>query len=451
MKKFLVFIVAIIVLGLIVLFGADYVTPSKPVLADSRASEANDKDLIAKGEYLARMGDCVACHSVPNGKPFAGGLAMSTPMGTIYSSNITPDPDTGIGSYSLQDFARAVREGRLKDGTHLYPAMPYPSYAKVTDDDIVALYAYFMHGVEPASQENRQAEMSFPFGCRKLMAMWNLAFYDASDFDEKASADARIARGAYLTEGLAHCGACHTPRGFGQQEKGLSGKDADFLTGSAVDGWTAPGLRAGNGSGLGAWSAQEIADLLRSGRSVHSGVTGPMTDVIANSTQYATQEDALAIGAYLKSLPSNDKEDANAKFTASDETANDLRNGITRTLGARLYLDNCAACHRSSGSGEKRAFPALAGNPLVLADDPSSLIHVILAGATLPSTKAAPSDLGMPHFSQRLDDGETAELATFVRSAWGNKAAAVNASQVAAVRKTLPPVQKQQVAQQDHK
>ncbi len=451
MKKILVFIVAIIVLGLIVLFGADYATPSKPKLADENSSQTPDKDLLAKGAYLARMGDCVACHSVPDGKPFAGGLAMSTPMGTIYSSNITPDSETGIGSYSLQDFARAVREGRLKDGTHLYPAMPYPSYAKVTDDDITALYAYFMHGVEPVKQESKPAEMSFPFGWRKLMAVWNLAFYDASDFNDKASENAQIARGAYLTEGLAHCGACHTPRGFGQQEKGLSGKDSDFLSGAVVDGWTAPDLRAKDGAGLGAWKAEDIADLLMAGRSVHSGVTGPMTDVIANSTQFATRDDALAIGAYLKSLPSGSKDDSNSKFTASDDTANDLRNGITRTLGARLYLDNCAACHRSSGVGEKRAFPALAGNSLVLADDPASLIHVILAGATLPSTKAAPSDLGMPHFSQRLDDGETAELATFVRSAWGNKASAVTAAQVSAVRKHLPPQQKKELAEQDHK
>lgn len=451
MKKILVFLVAIIALGFIVVFGADYLTPSKPELADSAPADAGNKDLIAKGAYLARMGDCVACHSVPDGKPFAGGLAMATPMGTIYSSNITPDRQTGIGAYSLQAFARAVREGRLPEGTHLYPAMPYASYAKISDDDIRALYAYFMQGVEPVSLASKQAEMRFPFGIRKLMSVWNLAFYDASDFDDKASENAQIARGAYLTEGLAHCGACHTPRGFGQQEKGLTGKDPDFLTGASVDGWTAPALRAKDGPGVGTWSAQEIADLLLSGRSVHSGVTGPMTDVIANSTQYATREDAMAMAAYLKSLPSGAAKDAAPKFVASDQTANDLRNGITRTLGARLYVDNCAGCHRSSGAGEKSAFPALAGNPLVLADDPSSLIHVILAGATLPSTQAAPSDLGMPHFAGRMNDDETAELTTFVRSAWGNKAAAVNASQVAAVRKTLPASITRQVAEQDHK
>jgi len=451
MKKILVFLVAIIVLGFIVVFGADYLTPSKPELADSAPDDAGDKDLIAKGAYLARMGDCVACHSVPDGKPFAGGLAMATPMGTIYSSNITPDRQTGIGAYSLQAFARAVREGRLPDGTHLYPAMPYASYAKISDDDIRALYAYFMQGVEPVSLASKPAQMRFPFGIRKLMSVWNLAFYDASDFDDKASENAQIARGAYLTEGLAHCGACHTPRGFGQQEKGLTGKDPDFLTGASVDGWTAPALRAKDGPGVGTWSAQEIADLLLSGRSAHSGVTGPMTDVIANSTQYATREDAMAMAAYLKSLPSGAKKEAAPKFVASDQTANDLRNGITRTLGARLYVDNCAGCHRSSGAGEKSAFPALAGNPLVLADDPSSLIHVILAGATLPSTQAAPSDLGMPHFAGRMNDDETAELATFVRSAWGNKATTVNASQVAAVRKTLPASITRQVAEQDHK
>lgn len=451
MKKILVFLVAIIVLGFIVVFGADYLAPSKPELADSASAAAGNKDLIAKGAYLARMGDCVACHSVPDGKPFAGGLAMATPMGTIYSSNITPDRQTGIGAYSLQAFARAVREGRLPDGTHLYPAMPYASYAKISDDDIRALYAYFMQGVKAVSLASKPAEMRFPFGIRKLMSVWNLAFYDASDFDDKASENAQIARGAYLTEGLAHCGACHTPRGFGQQEKGLTGKDPDFLTGASVDGWTVPALRAKDGPGVGAWSAQEIADLLRSGRSVHSGVTGPMTDVIANSTQYATPEDAMAMAVYLKSLPSGATQDAAPKFVASDKTANELRNGITRTLGARLYVDNCAGCHRSSGSGEKSAFPALAGNPLVLTDDPSSLIHVILAGATLPSTQAAPSDLGMPHFAGRMNDDETAELATFVRSAWGNKAAAVNASQVAAVRKTLPASITRQVAEQDRK
>jgi mono/diheme cytochrome c family protein len=268
------------------------------------------------------------------------------------------------------------------------------------------------------------------------LALWNIAFHDNSRFMTDASQDAQWNRGAYLVQGLAHCGTCHTPRGLLFEEKDVRGITNLFLSGARLDGTSPINLRGNDGDGLGRWSATDVAALLKSGRNAHSAVTGTMADVVRHSTQYMTDQDVAAIAAYLKSLspaPGN----GHASFAASDTTIRTLMSGAERSSGGRIYMDSCAACHRLSGSGENLAFPTLAGNPAVLSSDPSSLIAVILTGARTPATAGAPTGLAMPDFGWRYDDADIADLATFVRSHWGNGAGPVAVAQVASVRKQL--------------
>ena len=265
------------------------------------AEESDPQALIKQGEYLARAGDCVACHTAKGGKPFAGGLAMETPIGTIYSTNITPDKN-GIGSYSFEDFDKAVRHGVAQNGSTLYPAMPYPSYARVNEADMRALYAYFMKGVKPVEQANQEADIPWPLSMRWPLAIWRWLFAPAvEDFKPDAGKDVVLNRGAYLVEGLGHCGACHTPRALTMQEKALNASDSPaFLSGSApLEGWIAKNLRGDHKDGLGSWSEDQLVQFLKTGRSDRSAVFGGMSDVIVHSMQYMSDEDLTAIARYL--------------------------------------------------------------------------------------------------------------------------------------------------------
>jgi mono/diheme cytochrome c family protein len=399
---------------------------------------APDAQLIEKGRYIATAGDCIACHTAPNGKQFAGGLSMATPIGALYSTNITPDKATGIGNYSLDDFDRAVRHGITPKGGTLYPAMPYPSYAKISDDDMRALYAYFMHGVAPVANANRASEISWPLSLNFPLAIWRKMYAPpVAPLTLNKYESAMLARGAYLVQGLGHCGACHTPRASTMQELAQDESSPAYLSGGPViDGWLAVNLRSNPAGGLGRWSEQDIVDTLSKARNEHSAVVGsPMAEVVAHSTQHMTKEDLTAMAAYLKSLSAGLPE--KATYKESDATALALKSGREDGRGAQLYLDNCAACHRTDAKSNGKVFPALAGNPSVLSDDATSLVKLILEGSKLPSTKAAPSDLGMPGFAWRLSDEETAQLATFVRQSWGNQAPAVSASEVAKLRKQI--------------
>lgn len=413
------------------------------VLGASSASLGATQSDVQRGEYLARAGDCVACHTAPGGKPFAGGLEIDSPFGTIVSTNITPDSETGIGDYSRDQFAAALREGQRADGANLYPAMPYPSYAKVSDEDIDALYAYFMQGVEPVNAQPPKTDVSFPFSQRWGISLWNWLFTDDEVFQAANGQGEQVARGAYLVEGLGHCGSCHTPRGMMFQEKALAGGDEDYLAGEALDGWWAPSLRGGGEGqqGLQAWRADDIVDYLATGRNDHSAVVGDMTSVVAHSTSYLRDDDLNSIAAYLKSLPRRDGDEAEGADSASTPAQTEAMltaADVEGKLGARLYLDNCNACHFANGRGAPQVFPSLSDNALVDAGDPTGLIHVILAGARLPSTPNKPEALAMPDFGWRLSDEEVAELATFVRGGWGNQAGSVTADQVAKVREALP-------------
>jgi len=243
--------------------------PLALLAASAQAKSADDFD-VNSAKALVAAGDCVACHTGPGGKPFAGGLTMTTPVGDIYSTNITPDKETGIGDYSYEEFARALREGVAKDGHHLYPAMPYTSFAKINDEDMHLLYRYFMTQVAPVKQANRDSDIPWPLSMRWPLAVWNMLFQDSDRFKPDAGRSAEWNRGAYLVQGLAHCGTCHTPRGIAFQEKGSTERDADFLTGGTLEGWHAPDLTSNMKSGIGRWSVEEITQFLKTGQTAHS-------------------------------------------------------------------------------------------------------------------------------------------------------------------------------------
>ena len=395
------------------------------------AHAENEAQLIKQGEYLSRLGDCMACHSLPGKPAYSGGLAIESNLGTIFSTNITPDKQHGIGNYSEQQFSDAVRKGVLPDGSHLYPAMPYPDYAKISDADIHALYVYFMKGVQPSAEQPPETDLSFPFSQRWGMRFWNWAFASDKPFQPIGGASAEVNRGAYIVESLGHCGSCHTPRGLGMNEKALDSGDDKFLAGGSLNNWDVPSLR-----GVPHWSEQEIVDYLQTGRNDKAAVGGEMTSVVEHSSSHMTDADLKAIAAYLKFLGGNPPLQA---FSVQAQQATEAKLSAAKNLseGERLYLDNCGACHFVTGKGAPAIFPELDGATIVNAKDPTGLIHTILAGAQQPSTAKAPSKLAMPGFAQRLSDDEVAQLATFIRQGWSNTAPAVSKDQVAEVRKTL--------------
>jgi alcohol dehydrogenase (quinone), cytochrome c subunit len=403
----------------------------------SSAAIAQDNATGAdKGEYLARAGDCIACHSARGGKAFAGGLRMGTPMGVIYSTNITPDPDTGIGNYSLRDFDRAVRSGIAKDGHHLYPAMPYPSYAKISDEDVQALYIFFMKDVPPVKQANKPNEIPWYRRPRWPLAVWNAIFVRSGAYMARADRDRVWNRGAYLVEGLGHCGACHTPRGWALQEKAIDERSSTYLQGAELDAWSAPNLRSDVRTGLGAWSLDDIVAFLKSGHNDRSVAFGSMLDVVNNSTPYLSDEDIRAMAAFLKSLPATASE---AQFVYDDAATSTLEGGTPQQAGAAIYLGACASCHGADGKGQAPFMPPLAGNPAVLDANPSSLINLVLNGADPLVVKGVPDAYRMPQFRVQLNDEAISGVLSFVRAAWGNGATAVTTEQVKKLRPVTDP------------
>jgi mono/diheme cytochrome c family protein len=413
------------------------------LLSGAAAAYADDTAAPkTRGEYLARAGDCVACHSVPGGKAFAGGLKMGSPLGAIYSTNITPDRETGIGDYTLGDFDAALRRGIAKDGHRLYPAMPYPSYAKLTDEDVSALYDFYMKEVSPAHQPNLPTEISPYLSFRWPLAIWDFIFTKSGRYVVKSDHDAAWNRGAYLVQGLGHCGACHTPRGIAFQEKALDEGSTAYLGGALLDAWSAPNLRGNARTGLGQWSQSELVEFLKSGHNRDGSAFGSMIDVVNNSTPYLSGDDIGAIATYLKSLaPTADE----PSYAYDGATAEDLQSGHASATGATLYASNCGSCHGADGKGFSPFLPALAGNPTVLDNNPTSLINLILNGSTPLVVKGTPDAYRMPQFRLQLADQEIADVVTFIRNGWGNRASPATAAQVATLRKTTDPTSDQVV------
>jgi mono/diheme cytochrome c family protein len=416
-------------------------TPHSPFDAAPQANAALPAELVQHGAYFAKVADCIACHSVPDKAPFAGGLGMTMPMGTIFATNITPDKETGIGTYSLADFDRAVRHGVAKDGHRLYPAMPYPSYAKLSDGDVRALYAYFMQGVTPAHQSNRPSTIPWPLNMRWPLAFWNIVFTDAGTYlpKETSAADREMwNRGAYLVQSAGHCGACHTPRGVGMNEKGLDESSRLYLAGSAIDGWFAPSLRGDPNTGLGRWSEDDIYRFLKTGRNKHAVVFGSMTEVVNNASQFMSDDDLKAISVYLKTLPGSGEEGAPWQY---DEKSTALLSGGQRLglSGAQNYFARCSACHGVDGKGKGEWIPPLAGAASSLTKDVSSQVNVTLNGSARLVVDGVPDSYHMPAYRNQLSDKDIADVLTFVRGAWGNTGAPVKPDDVKALRAKTHP------------
>jgi mono/diheme cytochrome c family protein len=397
----------------------------------AQADAADDLDAsIARGRYLAQLGDCAACHTVDPKRPFAGGLALQSPLGAMYSTNITPDTHNGIGIYTLEQFGDALRKGVAADGRHLYPAMPYPSFSRLSDEDVSDLYAYFKHGVLADPSENQASGIPWPLNMRWPLGIWNALFTEAKPYQPVATQTPEWNRGAYLVQGLGHCGTCHTPRGIAFQEKALDQNEAGYLTGAKLAGWYAADLAGATDSSLQDWSEADLVEFLKAGRNTHTAAFGPMGEAVAHSTQYFNDSDLKAVAVYLKSLSAGRE----VASVGSDTTTTRLVEGQPKGGGEELYLDNCAACHRSDGRGYRSTFPRLAGNSAVVGASPDSLIRIILHGSSMPVTQTAPTGLSMPAFDWRLSDGQVAQLASFLRSAWGYQAAPVSAEEVARIR-----------------
>jgi mono/diheme cytochrome c family protein len=430
--------------------------PASVYAANANGAEANgdvaksaDAITIARGAYLAKAADCAGCHTAaprvtqPNvqptlAPPFAGGLGMASPFGTIYSSNITPDPDAGIGRYSYEDFARALRDGVAPGGKRLYPAMPFPSFAKISDDDMHALYAYFMHGVQAVSAPAPQTRLPFPFNQRWALMFWDWTFAPRGVFQPEPERDARWNRGAYLVQSLGHCGACHTPRGPAYEERGYSESSAAYLTGGTNDHWFAPNLTGDPGSGLGRSSVADIAAFLRHGHGNGLVSFGSMVQVVEDSTQYLSDEDLTAIAVYLKSLPPRAASGHfNGHSLAALQSAQTLNTGEVERPGAGIYATYCARCHQMDGSGLPQKYPRLAGNPAVLSPSAMSLVRLLVEGGGSPQTQQGPETRKMPSFAGKLNDREMAHVLTFIRNAWGNSAAPVTTNDVSSVRAAI--------------
>ena len=382
------------------------------------ARETSHSDIV-RGRYLVAAGDCAACHTADNGQAFAGGRPVPTPFGTIYSTNITPDGDTGIGHWTNDDFYRAMHEGLAPGGRHLYPAFPYPWYTKLTRDDVEDIRGY-LSTLQPVRQANRAPELPWPFDVRAVMSGWNTLYFKEGTYRSNPQKSAEWNLGAYLVEGLGHCGACHTPKNFaGAPKRGQA------LEGGYGENWYAASLAEDLRDGLGKWSAQDIVDYLKSGVNSKAAAFGPMAEVVHNSTQHLDDKDLRAIAVYLKDLPANE----------ASKTASATRPDAERmTRGRGVYLDQCTGCHMENGEGVAGAFPPLAGNAVVQAKDPETLVHIILTGEKTAVTRSNRTGLAMPAFDWKLNDGEIADLVTYVRNAWGNAAEGVDSRKVAGLR-----------------
>ena len=386
---------------------------SGPALAEPTPED------IAHGKMLVEAGNCASCHTADPAKPFAGGKRIETPFGAIYSPNLTPDRDTGIGAWTDEDFRRSLRYGVAPDGSLYYPAFPYPYFTKLTRDDILAIRAY-LATLTPFRNEERPPELRFPFNIRGLMRVWNYFFFTPGIFEPDQSKSAAWNRGGYLVTGLAHCGGCHTPKnmfGADQQDKAFSG--------GQVAGWFAPRLDGAERSGLKSWSVDDIVEYLQSGRNAKSHADGPMAEVIAGATSTMSDNDVRAIAVYLKDLAAGSTE---ANIVAPPDSSMQAGNAI--------YAHACVSCHEKDGSGAPRIYPPLPGNALLQSADPSSTLRIILDGAQSLTTQRAPNKGSMPAYAGQLSDQQIADVTNYIRNSWGNAASLVTADQVAKARKT---------------
>jgi mono/diheme cytochrome c family protein len=384
--------------------------------------------VIARGEYLARAGDCIACHTVPAGKRFGGGRPMETPFGTLFTPNISSDKATGLGKWSPAEFYAMMHTGRSRNGELLYPAMPFASYTKVTRADSDAIYAY-LQSTPPIHQPNRAHELRFPFNQRELLRGWRFLYLRVGEDQPDKTQSVEWNRGAYLVEGLGHCTMCHTAI----NALGGNSPSKRFEGGLIpVQNWYAPSLTSNKEAGLGDWTIQDIADLLQAGVSNRGAVYGPMAEVVYDSFQYLSDDDIRAVAVYLKTLPARSGETIATSNAAVAEEKNRLA-----PLGKKIYDAQCALCHAAGGQGKLPDFPPLASNQSIQMTSSVNPIRMVLNGGYPPGTMKNPKPYGMPPFAQALSDEEVAAVVTYIRTAWGNHGTPVSVKEVNELR-SLP-------------
>ena len=381
------------------------------------ASAPADAAQVEHGRYLAILGDCSACHTRKDGEPFTGGMAFKTKFGTIYSTNITPDAETGIGTWSQDAFWQAMHKGRRADGAHLYPAFPYPYFTKLERADSDALRAYLMT-LKPVSYRPRPNRMIFPANIRGVMAIWNALFFRPGLFRPSPERSAEWNRGAFIVTGPGHCGACHTPKNILMADEMKRAQE-----GGLVEDWFAPDLNGDARGGLGGWSEGDIVEFLKTGHNARSNGSASMSDVLIHSTTRMSDADLRAIAVYLKSLGPRIDERAPTALPANVMAA-----------GGAIYADQCSACHGAEGVGQPGLFPPLAGNANVQARDPTTIDRYLLTGSPSAATSQRPTPVTMPAFAWKLTDDELAAVATYVRNSWGNAAPQVTAGQAGSLR-----------------
>lgn len=386
------------------------------------ATGADSYNMVEKGRYLTTVGDCAACHTMP-GKPlFSGGVILDTPFGKLAGANITPDPVNGIGRWSFDDFQNAMSKGHGLDGKRLYGAMPFTAYTKVTREDNQAIWAY-LKTVDASQNQVETNQLPFPFSVRTSLIGWNLINFKEGEFKANPQKSEQWNRGAYIVEGLGHCGTCHTP-------KNLIGGDKNdqFLTGANLQNWVAPNITSTGHDGLHAWNEEDIVKYLKTGGNRFDIASGPMAEEVEHSSQHWTDQDLMAVAVYLK-------DGAKPAEAAKPIAATDA----SMVAGKAIYADRCSACHTPNGDGVVNLFPKLAMAPLINSNDPSSLIRVVLSGSRAGATDAAPTAPAMPAFGWNLSDENVADVLTYVRNTWGNAAPAVSSANVKDVREALSP------------
>jgi mono/diheme cytochrome c family protein len=396
------------------------------------ADVAPTAELIARGKYLVTAADCTACHTVAGGKPFTGGVAFHLPFGTIYSTNITADKETGIGSWSDDDFVRALHEGVAKDGAHLYPAFPYTSYTGLSRDDAVAMKA-FLFSLPAVHAPARPNTLSFPFDQRWTLALWNIVFLDDRRFHPDPAVSPAVNRGAYLATALGHCGECHTPR-----NAGFAMEIGRQFGGAITAGWLAYNITADKEYGVGDWSDQQIADYLSFGHAASRGsASGPMGEAVADSLQYLNPEDTKALVSYLRHVepqttgtPGSHVNPEPAVMASSSSWAPGRQNAQNE-LGERIFEGVCASCHAWNGAGRETDYAALAGSQTVNDPEGANLIQVLLSGGDLKTRHGTGY---MPSFGGAYSDVELAAVANYVIGHFGGKTGQVTADAVQARR-----------------
>jgi mono/diheme cytochrome c family protein len=384
--------------------------------AASPAAWASTLENVARGAYLARAGDCMACHTARGGAAYAGGRVLDTPFGRLVSPNITPDRATGIGAWSADDFWNALHNGIAPGGRLLYPAFPYPNTTKVRRADSDALFAY-LRSLAPQGRANDAHALAFPYNLQPALAAWRLLYFKPGVYVPAPARGAAWNRGAYLVEGLGHCGACHSARNrLGASRAGLGG---GLL---ATSGWYAPALTADGETGLGAWPDADLVQLLHGGVAPKRAVSGLMAEVVGQSLQYLSGPDLAAMVVYLKSLPAPARTSTPTPAAAPPEAL--------MQRGAQLYGTHCADCHGKDGRGVANVYPALAGSRALTLREPVNAIRIVLNGGFPPATAANPRPYGMPPYSPLLSDEDAAAVLSYVRASWGNAAPAVTPSEV---------------------